>query len=212
MRELSGGRPIGIKLCLGDEQEIIDLIKAMSKWDKYPDFITVDGGEGGTGAAPLVFTNSVGMPLLDALKLVNKTLIDVGLREDIKIIASGKASNSFDIIKLIAMGADAVNAARAFMLSMGCIQARECNQNTCPVGIATQDKMLIKGLNPEEKQVRVYNYHSSVIHEVKEVLGAMGCRSIYHVTADKIMHRQADGTLKSYKQLYLENKFGNIEN
>lgn len=197
IRSLSNGLPVGIKLCVGNEKEVKDLINTMVELGVWPDFITVDGGEGGTGAAPLVFTNHVGMPLLDGLKLVNQTLIDAGLRDEIKVIASGKASSSFDILKLIAIGADAVNAARAFMLSLGCIQARECNSNTCPVGVATQNKTLIKGLNPEEKKVRVYNYHHKVMHEIKELIAAMGYTSVKQVTTDDFSKRDKSGELKT---------------
>ena len=164
--------------------------------NSYPDFITIDGGEGGTGAAPLVFSNHIGMPLYDALKFVNTKLKEHGLRDEITIIASGKASSSFDIIKTVAMGADIVNAARAFMLSLGCIQARECNKNTCPVGIATQNKTLIKGLNPYEKKFRVANYHKAVMHEVADVVAAMGYFSIYDIVSEDIMVRGEDGKLK----------------
>lgn len=197
IRDLANGRPVGIKLCLGDESEIKELIDTMNKLGSWPDFITIDGGEGGTGAAPLVFTNHVGMPLMDALAIVNKKLIDADLRHEIKIIASGKASSSFDILKLIAMGADAVNAARAFMLSMGCIQARECNKNTCPVGIATQNRTLVNGLNPEEKKVRVYNYHHAIIHEIKELVAAMGYTSIGSVSPYDFAKRDKSGVLKN---------------
>jgi glutamate synthase domain-containing protein 2 len=199
IRELSGGRPVGVKLCVGSKEEVWALINTMADLGVWPDFITIDGGEGGTGAAPLVFTNHVGMPLLDALDIVNKKLIDRNLREEIRIIASGKASSSYDILKLVAMGADVVNAARAFMLSLGCIQARECNMNTCPVGIATQNKTLIKALNPEEKKVRVYNYHHAVIHEVRELLAAMGKTSIYQIAKDDFGIRNNNGQLKSIK-------------
>lgn len=202
LRQLSGGKPVGIKLCVGDENEVSELIDMMKEMDMYPDFITVDGGEGGTGAAPLVFTNNIGTPLIDSLVFVDKKLKDVGLRNDIKIIASGKASTSFDIIKMIALGADMVNAARAFMLSLGCIQARECNKNTCPVGIATQNKTLVAGLNPSEKKVRVYNYHKAVIHEVMEVVGAMGLTSVSDLSSDKVFVRVNDNESKSYKDIY----------
>ncbi len=197
LRELSGGRPIGIKLCVGDENEIIELINTMSAKKMWPDFITVDGGEGGTGAAPLVFTNHVGMPLLDALKLVDYKLKDMSLRNEVKVIASGKASTSFDILKLIANGADAVNAARAFMMSLGCIQARECDNNTCPIGIATQNSELVAGLNPEEKKVRVYNYHHATMHELKELVAATGHTSIYGVPRTSFMVRDEKRELKT---------------
>lgn len=202
LRKLSGGKPVGVKLCVGDEKEVSDLINTMKRLDMYPDFISVDGGEGGTGAAPLVFTNRIGNPLIDGLIFVNKKLKSVSLRDEIKIIASGKASTSFDIIKLIALGADMVNAARAFMLSLGCIQARECNRNTCPVGIATQNRTLINGLNPNDKKVRVYNYHKEVVHELKEVVGAIGLTSIDQLNEEKIFIRVTDTESKSYKEVY----------
>ncbi len=202
LRQLSNGKPVGIKLCVGDENEVSDLINSMSEMDMYPDFITIDGGEGGTGAAPLVFTNNIGTPLIDSLVFVDKKLKEVGLRNDIKLIASGKASTSFDIIKMIALGADMVNAGRAFMLSLGCIQARECNKNTCPVGIATQNKSLVAGLNPSEKKVRVFNYHKAIIHEVMEVVGAMGLTSVFDLSSDKLFVRVSDNESKSYKDIY----------
>lgn len=197
LRDLSEGKPVGIKLCVGNILEFKDLCIAMKKYDTYPDFITVDGGEGGTGAAPLVFTNYVGMPLIDALIKVNKMLIEFGLRNEIKIIASGKASNAFDLVKLIALGANGVNAARAFMLSLGCIQARECNNNTCPVGITTQNPKLVKGLDPAEKRVRVYNYHEEVIHEVCELVAAAGYTDVFKIPASLFMKR-VEGKLKNY--------------
>lgn len=195
LRSLSKGLPIGIKLCLGDEYEFKKLCAEMAANKMWPDFITVDGGEGGTGAAPIVFTNHVGMPLMDALRYVDETLSLFGLREDIRVIASGKATSAYDILKLRANGADIVNAARAFMLSLGCIQARECNKNTCPVGIATQNKVLVKGLNPEDKKVRVYNYHKAVMHEMKELLAAAGVKEPSKLTAEYFAVRNEDGKL-----------------
>lgn len=201
LRDLSGGKPVGIKLCLGNITEFRKLVSTMKRMDSYPDFITIDGGEGGTGAAPLVFTNYVGTPLIDALIEVNRILTAYGLRKDIKIIASGKATTSFDIIKLLALGADAVNAARAFMMSLGCIQARECNSNTCPVGIATQNKKLTRGLDPEEKRVRVFNFHENIIHEVRELMGAMGVDSLDKINPSMISVRLSSGELKSYSEI-----------
>lgn len=198
VRILSGYKPVGIKLCLGDIEQFKRLVYQMRDMDCYPDFITIDGAEGGTGAAPLVFANYVGTPLIDALMAVNKVLMYLNLRDDIKIIASGKASTSFDIIKLIALGADGVNAARAFMMSLGCIQARECDKDTCPVGIATQNEKLVSALNPVEKKTRVYNYHKNVIEEVRELMGALGVRNISSLSSDMIMVRH-NGILESYK-------------
>jgi glutamate synthase domain-containing protein 2 len=201
LRNLSGGKPIGIKLCIGDIEQFKALVHQMKLMDSYPDFITIDGGEGGTGAAPLVFSNYVGTPLIDALVQVNRILIEQELRDKIKIIASGKATTSFDIIKLLCLGADAVNGARAFMMSLGCIQARECNSNTCPVGIATQDKALRKGLDPKEKSVRVFNFHESMIHEVRELMGAMGVDEVKKLSSSMICLRTDTGQIKSYDNI-----------
>jgi glutamate synthase domain-containing protein 2 len=195
LRSLSNGLPIGIKLCMGDEDEFKALCAEMVDNKMWPDFITIDGGEGGTGAAPIAFTNHVGMPLMDALRYVNETLITFGLRDEIRVIASGKVTSAFDILKLKANGADMVNAARAFMLSLGCIQARECNKNTCPVGIATQNKVLIKGLNPEDKKVRVFNYHKAVMHEMRELLAAAGLKNQNEITAEYFAVRNDEGKL-----------------
>jgi len=190
------GLPVGIKSAVGNEDFWYDLIFQMKEQKGGPDFITIDGGEGGTGASPLVFTNHMGTPLIDGLNYVNQLLIDNKLRQEIKIIASGKASTSFDVIKLIANGADIVNMARAFMLSLGCIQARECNSNTCPVGIATQNKYLIKGLDPFNKSQRVYNFHKNLTHEIKEVLAAMGLTNTSQLNKSHIKIRTEEGTIK----------------
>src|SRR6185503_9462849 len=155
LRDLSGGKPVGFKLCIGQKGQFIAICKAMLQTNIMPDFITVDGGEGGTGAAPLEFSNSVGMPLRDALAFVYDTLHGFGIKKHIKIIASGKVHSGFDLVKNIALGADMCNAARAMMISLGCIQALECNSNTCPTGVATQDPKLFKGLNIADKRVRV---------------------------------------------------------
>lgn len=196
LRRLSGYKPIGIKLCIGNPNEFRNLVKTMVETDSYPDFISIDGGEGGTGAAPLVFSNHIGYPLIDALMYANDVMSYYpNLKEEIKIIASGKATTSYDILKLISIGADAVNSARAFMLSLGCIQARECNSNTCPVGIATQNKKLIKGLEPSVKQVRVYNYHKNVIHEIKELMAAMGVDNIKDIKPSMFSLRNESGNI-----------------
>lgn len=169
---------------------------------KYPDFITLDGGEGGTGAAPLAFANHMGTPLIDALQGIDKVLKDWDLRDEIKIIASGKASTSFDVLKLIALGADGINMARAFLMSLGCIQARECNLNTCPIGIATQDKNLQKGINPAEKRVRVYNFHKNLIKEIKELMGSIGILTLKELYYYKLKVRNEKGILTTHRNIY----------
>src|SRR5690606_31011633 len=150
MRELSGGKPVGFKMCIGVKQEFIDICEAMVRTGLRPDFITIDGGEGGTGAAPVEFSNSLGMPLLDGLAFAVDTLRGYDLKKDIKVIASGKLNSSFAIARVLAIGADLCYSARAMMLAVGCIQALQCNTNTCPAGVATQDPELMKGLDVED--------------------------------------------------------------
>ncbi|WP_299836755.1 FMN-binding glutamate synthase family protein [uncultured Tenacibaculum sp.] len=206
VRELSDGKPIGIKFCVGNNEEIEAMIKAFAEAKNYPDFIAVDGGEGGTGSAPLEFSNYVGTPLLEGLAFVNKMLIKYSLKDQIKIIASGKAIDAFDIIKFKALGADAIGMARSFMLSLGCIQARECNLDTCPVGVATQDEDLVEALVVKDKNIRVKNYHTKTILAVKEMVSAMGKSSIDDITAKDIFRRNKAGDLTSLEQIYFSEK------
>ena len=158
LRELSGGKPVGFKLCIGRRDEFLAICKAMLETGKVPDFITVDGGEGGTGAAPTEMTNSVGTPLKDALVFVNQALIGVGLRDEIRLIASGKILTAFHLLRIIALGADTANSARGMMMALGCIQARSCNTDRCPTGIATTDPSRSKGLVVSDKAQRVANF------------------------------------------------------
>lgn len=174
LRRLSGGKPIGFKLCIGRTEEFLAICKAMVKKDTYPDFITIDGAEGGTGAAPLEFSDSVGIPLMPALIFVRSSLEKFGIRDQIKVIASGKAISAFSILKNIAIGADICNSARGFMFSLGCIQALRCNSNDCPTGVATQKKGLVNGIVVTDKAERVYRYHKNTVHAVVELLGASG--------------------------------------
>ncbi len=202
VRELSQGKPIGIKFCVGNHEEIEQMIKAFATVNNYPDFIAIDGGEGGTGSAPIEFTNYMGSPLMEGLSFVDKTLKKYDLRDQIRIIASGKAIDAFDIIKLLALGADTIGMARSFMLSLGCIQARECNLDTCPVGVATQDEDLVEALVVEYKNVRVKNYHSKTIKAVKELVAAMGKKSIQEVSGDDVFRRNKAGEIFSLTKVY----------
>ena len=177
LRELSGGKPVGFKLSIGQKSEFIAICKAIVQSQIYPDFITVDGGEGGTGAAPLEHTNSVGMPLREALAFVSDTLIGFDLKKEIKIIASGKVITGMDMIKLLALGADLCASARAYMLSLGCIQALQCHKNNCPSGIATQDTVLSGGLVVSDKKQRVANFHDQTLHSFRELLASTGLAS-----------------------------------
>lgn len=174
LRELSEGKPVGFKLCVGHKSEFLAICKAMIKTGIYPDFITVDGGEGGTGAAPLEFSNSVGMPLREAVAFVYDALTGFDLKKHIKIIASGKIATGFDLVKNFALGADMCNSARGMMFALGCIQALECNSNTCPTGVATQDKSLMKGLVVADKKVRVANFHNATVSSAVQMIGAAG--------------------------------------
>lgn len=208
LRTLSEGKPIGIKLCIGVEEEFIDLCRAMVSEGITPDFIAIDGGEGGTGAAPLEFSNYIGMPGIDALIFVDNILKGFGLRDQVKIIAAGKVTTGFQIIKLLSLGADAVYAARSFMLALGCIQALRCNSNDCPAGVATQDPTLVRGLVVSNKRVRVKNFHNETIRSVSEILGAMGITSITQLSRRHIKKRIDPHTIKHYGELYpvVENK------
>lgn len=199
LRILANGKPVGIKLCVGSYVELEELIFMMSNTNRYPDFITIDGSEGGTGAAPIVYVNKMGTPLTEGLMITNRLLNKHGLRKEIKIYASGKASDSFDVVRLLSIGADGVNAARAFMMSLGCIQARDCGN--CPVGIATQKSSSYKKLNPDDKSIRVFNYHNGLMHEVKEVIASMGFDSHTKLAPYHINIRDEDGTIKTYEDI-----------
>lgn len=174
MRDLSGGKPVGFKLCIGRKSEFISICKAMVELDIYPDFITVDGGEGGTGAAPPEFSNFVGMPLQDGLAFVDNMLKGFNIRHHVKIDASGKILSGFQILRAIALGADLCNSARAMMMALGCIQALECNRNSCPTGVATQDPALMKGLVVEDKKTRVANFHKHTMESFVELIASAG--------------------------------------
>ncbi len=187
VRDLCDGKPVGIKLCIGRTDEFIQLCEKMIETGIKPDFITIDGAEGGTGAAPIEFADGVGMPIQPALIFTHKTLTRFNLRKDITVIASGKVISAYSILKLIALGADVCNSARGFMFSLGCIQALKCNTNECPAGVATQDKMLIKGLVVKEKKERVYNFHKNTVNATIELMGAAGYHSIEEVDINMFM-------------------------
>lgn len=201
LRDLSGGKPVGFKLCIGQPEQFEDICKAMVSTGSYPDFIGIDGGEGGTGAAPLEFANHVGLPLYVGLVMADKCLKKYGLRDKIKIIASGKVFSGFDILKALSLGADLTQSARAFMLSIGCIHAQLCNTNTCPVGVATQNKALMKGLNVNDKYVRAYNYHYNTVYAFMELMGATGATQTSDLTSDNIKRMAEDGDVWTYTEI-----------
>lgn len=202
LRTLSGGKPIGFKLCIGKQEEFIALCHAMNNTGILPDFISVDGGEGGTGAAPVEFSNSMGMPLRDALVFVHDTLLKKGLRKNIKLIAAGKIFSGFHVARTLAIGADLCASARGMMLALGCIQALECNKNTCPVGIATQDKRLIRGLDPTDKSVRVYNFHKATIKSLVEMTAAAGLANPQDIQRRDINRRVTTMKVMDYEEIY----------
>ncbi len=201
LRDHGGGKPVGFKLCVGDPVEFIAICRAMHESGLRPDFITVDGGEGGTGAAPLEFSNRVGTPLADGLAFVHNALVGFGLRSDIRLIASGKIVTGFDLVRAFALGADLCNAARGFMLSLGCIQARRCNSNHCPVGVATTNPRLERGLVVSEKRVRVANYHAETVSACMELLGAAGRTHPAEVTPVMIHRRVSGETVRTLGEL-----------
>ncbi len=174
LRELGGGLPVGIKLCVGDPRDIAALVSTMVEMGNGPDFITVDGAEGGTGAAPPEYSNSMGLPLEEGLVVVRNILTGADMRDKVRINASGKVCSGFSLTRTLALGADITSAARAFMLSLGCIQALKCNTNKCPTGIATQNQDLQYGLDPEDKASRVYNFHRKTVQAAAEIVGTIG--------------------------------------
>lgn len=202
LRKESGGKPVGFKLAVGVKKEFMAICKAMIELDIYPDYIAVDGGEGGTGAAPQEFSNYVGAPFLDALAFVDNMLTGFGIRQHIRIIGSGKVMNGFGMIRAMALGADALYSARGMMLSLGCIQALLCNTNTCPTGIATQDPQLVAGLDPKLKSVRAANFHEETVKACAELIAAAGLRNGEEVTRNLIYRRVSSYETKSYEEIY----------
>jgi len=204
LRDLSGGKPVGFKLCVGKKQEFIDVCKAMLETEIMPDFISVDGGEGGTGAAPVEFSNSMGMPLREGLVFVNDTLKGFNLRKEIKIFAAGKIITGFHMARVKALGADVCYSARAMMLATGCIQALLCNTNTCPVGVATQNKSLMKGLDVDDKGVRVANFQEETIHSFLELVAAAGLQHPSEISRKHINRRIGMHKVAKYSEIYPE--------
>lgn len=196
------GKPVGIKLCIGDWTDFFGIGKAMHETGLPIDFITVDGAEGGTGAAPLELTNSVGAPLTDGLLLVHDVLTGFNLRAKTRIIASGRIITGFDMVQRIAIGADLCNAARGFLFSIGCIQALACNRNTCPTGVATQNPHLVRGLVVADKQVRAANYHRATVHSLLEIVGVAGLEHPRDLRPWHIQRRVSPAEVQSYARLH----------
>jgi glutamate synthase domain-containing protein 2 len=192
LRGLSGGKPVGFKLCIGHPWEWFAIAKAMLESGLLPDFIVVDGAEGGTGAAPLEFTDHVGAPLQEGLLLVHNTLVGLGLRERIKVGCAGKVIGAFDIARMMALGADWCNAARGFMFALGCIQAQACHTGACPTGVTTQDAQRQKALVVGDKTERVFRFHQNTLKALQELVQAAGLDHPSRITAQHIVRRVAD--------------------
>jgi len=202
LRDLSGGKPIGAKMCIGHPWEFMAICKAMLQTNITPDFLVIDGSEGGTGAAPLEFVDHIGMPLRDALTFVHTTLIGINLRDRIRLGASGKVASAFDMARLMALGADWCNAARGFMFAVGCIQAQSCHTGRCPTGVATQDPIRQRSLVVPEKSDRVYNFHHSTMETLAEVVAAVGLDHPSELRPHHICKRTSHNDVKTYDQIY----------
>ncbi len=202
LRDLSGGKPVGMKLCVGHRREFMCIVKAMVETGIVPDFIVVDGKEGGTGAAPLEFANHLGMPLIEGLTFVHNAMRGAGLRDRVRIGASGKLVQAFDIAKALALGADWANSARGFMFSIGCIQAQACHTNHCPVGVATQDKLRQRALDVEDKWQRVARFHGNTLKALAEMTGAAGLTQPSQFRPHHLLMREKDRDMVTGDEVY----------
>lgn len=202
LREGGAGKPVGFKLCVGHRREFMCVVRAMIETGIYPDFIVVDGKEGGTGAAPLEFANHVGMPLVEGLTFVHNTLRGAGIRNRIRIGASGKLITAFDIAKAIALGADWANSARGFMFAVGCIQAQACHTNRCPVGVATQDPLRQRALHVEDKAERVYRFHRNTLKALAELTGAAGLSHPREFLPHHLIMREKERLMTTAQEVY----------
>lgn len=202
MRRLSGGKPTGFKLCIGHEWEFLAVCKAMLETNIYPDFIVVDGKEGGTGAAPMEFVDHIGKPMRQGLYIVHNALIGIGARDRIKIGAAGKIITAFDIVRALALGADWCNAARGFMFAVGCIQSQHCHTDRCPTGVATQDPTRQRALFVPDKTQRVANFHRATVHELAELTAAAGLDHPNEFKPFHISRRITPSVVQTFADLY----------
>ncbi|MDD9890439.1 MAG: FMN-binding glutamate synthase family protein [Gammaproteobacteria bacterium] len=201
LRKLCNGKPVGFKFCLGKKTEFLAIVKAMLETRIYPDFITIDGAEGGTGAAPVEFSNRLGTPCIEATYYVNQVLIGAGIRQHIKLISAGQTATGFDMLEKIIVGADVVNAARSMMMALGCIQAQSCNTNHCPTGIATQNPKRARAINVIEKSERVRNFHRATVHAFLDLCGAMGFDNPADLEPSDLYSR-IEGRLRNFDESY----------
>ncbi|HJN37933.1 MAG TPA: FMN-binding glutamate synthase family protein [Gammaproteobacteria bacterium] len=202
LRELSGGMPVGFKLCLGLRKEFVSIVKAMLSTKITPDFITIDGAEGGTGAAPMTYSNHVGTPIEESLIFVHNSLVGVGLRDSMSLIASGKVITPFDMISKLALGADMCNSARGMMFSLGCIQSLRCHLNSCPTGVATTNKLRAGVLDVNAKAKQVAHYHNNFMKHVLELTGAAGIQHVDDLGPMHVQRRLQSGKIKTYQDIF----------
>jgi glutamate synthase domain-containing protein 2 len=202
MRRLSGGKPAGFKLCIGHRWEFLAICKAMLETGLYPDFIVVDGKEGGTGAAPMEFMDHIGTPMREGLNFVHNALIGIGARDRVRLGASGKIITGFDIARTMALGADWCNAARGFMFALGCIQSQSCHTDHCPTGVATQDPVRQRALVAKDKAPRVYNFHAQTLHALSELVAAAGLDHPGQLRPEHLFRRDATHGVISFAALY----------
>ncbi|RYY79488.1 MAG: FMN-binding glutamate synthase family protein [Moraxellaceae bacterium] len=210
LRELCGGKPVGFKLCVGQPWEFMAIVKAMLETNTIPDFIVVDGAEGGTGAAPMEFVNHIGAPMREGLLFVHNTLVGANLRDKIKLGAAGKVVSAFDIIRAFALGADWVNAGRGFMFALGCIQSLSCNTNKCPTGVATQSESRQKTLYVPDKAERVYHFQHNTLHELSEMIAAAGLSHPEEIEAHHLVRRFSETEIRTYAQMLYYMKPGEL--
>ncbi|CAH1648506.1 FMN-binding glutamate synthase family protein [Chelatococcus asaccharovorans] len=202
LRELSGGKPVGFKLCIGLPWEFMAIVKAMLATGIVPDFIVIDGGEGGTGAAPVEFSDHIGVPMREGLLFVHNTLVGAGLRHKIRIGAAGKLISAFDVAAVLAIGADWVNSARGFMFALGCIQSLSCHTNRCPAGVATQDLKRSRALVVPDKAERVWRYHERTVEALADMLGAAGLRHPDDLRPHHLVHRISSTELRQFDRMH----------
>lgn len=202
LRSLSGGKPVGFKLCVGHPWEFFAIAKAIHDTGLSPDFITVDGSEGGTGAAPVEFADHRGAPLREGLMLVHNTLVGLNERNNIRLIASGKLISAFDIARAFTLGADGCNMARGFMFAIGCLQAQTCHNGKCPTGVTTQDPGRYRALVVEDKYQRVANFHANTMHAVMETIESSGLQSPSELTPHHLMMRVNSREVRSAASQY----------
>ena len=210
LRELSGGKPVGFKLCIGHRWEFLGVVKAMILTGILPDFIVIDGSEGGTGAAPLEFIDHIGMPLREGLHFVHNALVGTNLRPHIRLGASGKIASAFDVARAFALGADWCNSARGFMFALGCIQSQSCHTDHCPTGVATQDKLRQRALVVSDKAERVANYHRSTLHALAEVIASAGLSHPGELRPQHLSRRINAEEIAGYDRIYRPVRPGEI--